>query len=248
MALGLYLINMSSDSKTVQIDMDVPAGWTNDFPAMSVTLGPGQEKAIPLFVQVDVNAPIGQLYTLQAQVSGLTDFPVAAVASVRVGPPDGKILIEAESAPRSQGPAPGSPMWTLDDGNCSGGREVTMFWADSWMEYDVQLEPGNYRLDLRATGSGTGDQEIDLSLDGGLLGAVFFPADETQTTRSVDFLIVSPGTHTFRVEYPVRLGRRVRRFPADRADPGFSDAVLLRFLRPGRPQQMGRSVERQKHG
>ncbi len=145
--LEVRLFNMSGRASTAQVSLNAPDGWATQ--GARVKLRPREEKTVAVRVRVPGDVAAGRLVPVTATVAGLTDRPITAGASIRVGTKKGVLLIEAESAPRSQGQCPGSPMFIDEQPDKSGGAIVDMFWGESWMEYDLPFaRPGAYRLSV----------------------------------------------------------------------------------------------------
>ncbi|MFA5206392.1 MAG: carbohydrate-binding domain-containing protein, partial [Lentisphaeria bacterium] len=165
-------------------------------------------------VQVPKNAIIGSVADIRARITGLAVDEVTTATVVRLTTPEGVLLIEAESAPRSQGKCPGTPMHVVDSAECSGGMAVAMFWGGAWMEYDIPFaKPGQYRLSLRAAGRFTGSPDekrgkllLPIAMDGNAVGELTYPDTGKMTGQTLDFVVPSSGMHTIKVEFPVDTG------------------------------------------
>jgi len=228
---ALVVQNPSSENSSADVTLELPDGWTASPDRHQIALAAGAEQTCVFRVQLPASAPVGQSIPVAGQVTGLTDNPIKASAVVRVTTPEGVMLIEAESSPRSQGQCPGSPMFIAASGNASGDAVVAMFWGDGWMEYDVPFaQAGRYRLAVRAYGrlSGHSDEvpgELRLvaTLNDQPIG--HFDYRTESETKYLDFTVDSPGLKTIKLH-----------FPKDTGDL-FVDFLTLQRVGEGKPPQ-----------
>jgi hypothetical protein len=212
--LQLRVFNPLPVSQTVNVTLGLPGGWVPGRKSWNVEIPAETEKKVSLTVHLPQDAPSGQWFAVKAKVEGLGGSKVTANTGMRVKTKEGVMLVEAESATRSQGPCPGAPMHIGGDGGCSGGKKVLMFWGRSWMEYDIPFsKPGRYTLGVRAQGQATGHPDekslpilLAASLDGKNIGSVTWPADLRMITRTLEANISKAGTHTLRIEFPADAG------------------------------------------
>ncbi len=212
--LQLRIYNPLAISQTIKISLGLPEGWTTGGKNRNIEIPSDTEKEISLAVHLPRDAPSGQWFAVKAKVTGLGGSMVTASAGLRVKTREGVMLVEAENAPRSQGPCPGTSMHIGQDSGCSGGKKVLMFWGRSWMEYDIPFsKPGRYKIGVRAQGQATGHPDekpfpllLTVSLDGKKIGSLTWPADLKMVTRFLDGDISKAGLHRVRVEFPVDAG------------------------------------------
>ena len=212
-ALHLRILNPLGRTSTARVSLKAPAGWQSPV-EMRIKLRPHEEKTLALRLRVPEDVPAGRVVPVTATVLGLAERPITAGASVRAKTKEGVLLIEAESAPRSQGRCPGSPMWVDEQPAKSGGSIVAMFWGESWMEYDLPFaRPGSYSLGVYAMGRFTGHPDekplpigLAVSLDGKRLGDLSFQDGRDWMLNTMPLDIQKAGTHTIKLEFPVDTG------------------------------------------